>query len=82
MRDVHESASIAEALITDPANAELSRRDLAFLAALQGYLQALLTASQIVSEMAADHARGGKGAGAAALREAVVQIATVPEDRP
>jgi hypothetical protein len=79
VRDVHEAASIAEALIADPANVDLSRHDLVFQAALQGYLQALLTTGQIVSEMAAEHARNGHGARAAALREATVQIASVPE---
>jgi hypothetical protein len=41
MRDRHEAASIAETLTADSANADLSRRELTFQAALQGYLQSV-----------------------------------------
>ena len=82
MRDRFEASSIADTLTNDPALSGVPRWEIAYHAALQGYLQGILTAGQIVGEMAADHEHGGDGAGAKALREAVVQIATVPEDRP
>ena len=56
--------------------------DFARRAALDAFRQGIALAAKIVGEMAADHAHGGDKAGAKALREAQVQIATLPEDRP
>ena len=58
----------------------LKRRDLAKRAALEGFKQALALAEKVVAQMAIDHELAGDTNGAAALREAVIQIRISPSD--
>jgi hypothetical protein len=75
------AASIASDLIDGSVHA-LDRRDLAVRAAREGIRQTIDLARRALEEMADDHAFADEVEKAAALREAVRQIETLPHDVP
>jgi hypothetical protein len=57
-----------------------NRRELAKRAALDGFKQAITLVEKVVAEMATNHELRGDSAGAAALREVVIQVRILPSD--
>jgi hypothetical protein len=60
----------------------LHRHDVARHAALDGFRQGIVTAVQVLGEMAADHEHAGDAAGAALLREPGRQVTSLSADLP
>lgn len=76
---------IAHTIVADLMGDDTTIRepeDFAVRAALDGFRQGVELAAKVVAEMAADHDHAGEEAVTAVLREAVLQIRTLPKDLP